>query len=141
MKSEKWASYLILVFILLIASFNVLSSLSMLIIDKKEDIIILKSMGATSKLIRRIFLFEGWFISFWGAIIGSVLGVFVCWLQIKYGFITLPGNGSFVITAYPVKIIFSDIIMILCVVFFIGFLASWYPIKFISRKYLLSSEL
>ena len=140
MKSEKWAAYFILVFILVIASFNILSSLSMLIIDKKDDILILRSMGAQTKLIRQIFLFEGWLISFSGAIIGSLLGIFICWLQIEYGLIDLPGNGSFVISAYPVKIILSDILLVLGVVLLIGFLASWYPIKYISHKYLLDQN-
>ena len=141
MESEKWAAYLILVFILIIASFNILGSLSMLIIDKKEDIYILRSMGATSKTIRQIFLFEGWLISVVGAVIGSILGVFICWIQIKYGIITLPGAGSFVVSAYPVKVIFSDILLVVSIVLFIGFLASWYPIKFISHKYLLQQNI
>jgi lipoprotein-releasing system permease protein len=135
MQSEKWAAYLILVFILIIASFNILSSLSMLIIDKKEDIHIFRSMGATSKTIGQIFLFEGWLISIVGAIIGTLLGLFICWLQIQFEIIPLPSNGSFLISAYPVKIVFTDIILILSVVLLIGFLASWYPIKFISQKY------
>lgn len=138
MKTEKWAAYLILVFILIVASFNMLSSLSMLIIDKKEDLFILRSMGADDQLIRRIFLFEGWLISFLGAVVGALLGILICWLQIKFEFITLPGAGSFVISAYPVKIIFSDIVIILGIVFSIGFLASWYPVKFISHRYLLN---
>ena len=138
MESEKWAAYLILVFILIIASFNILGSLSMLIIDKKEDILMFRSMGATSKTIRQIFLFEGWLISVLGAFIGSVLGVLICWAQIKFGIISLPGNGSFVISAYPVEVIFTDIILVFSVVLLIGFLVSWYPVKFISRKYLLA---
>ena len=141
MQSEKWAAYLILVFILIIASFNILGSLSMLIIDKKEDILIFRSMGATTKTIRQIFLFEGWLISILGAVIGSLLGVLVCWLQVKFEIITLPGNGSFVISAYPVEIIFSDIILVLSVVLLIGFIVSWYPVKFISQKYLLQQNL
>ncbi len=141
MESEKWAAYLILVFILIIASFNILSSLSMLIIDKKEDILIYKSMGVTSKIIRQIFLFEGWLISVLGASVGTLLGVLICWLQIKFEIITLPGNGSFVISAYPVEIIFTDIILILIAVLLIGFLVSWYPVKFISQKYLLNQNL
>lgn len=141
MQSEKWAAYLILVFILIIASFNILGSLSMLIIDKKEDILIFRSMGATSKTIRQIFLFEGWMISILGAVIGSVVGVLICWLQIKFEIITLPGNGSFVISAYPVEIIFSDIFLVLSVVLLIGFIVSWYPVKFISKKYLLQQNL
>jgi len=141
MKSEKWAAYLILVFILIIASFNILGSLSMLIIDKKEDIQIFRSMGADSKTIRRIFLFEGWLISGLGAVIGTLLGVLICWLQIRFEIITLPGNGSFVINAYPVEIVLSDILLVLSVVLLIGFLVSWYPVKFISHKYLLTENL
>ena len=140
MQSEKWAAYLILVFILVVASFNMLSSLSMLIIDKKDDLFILRSLGANSKLIRRIFLFEGWLISITGAITGALLGIFISWLQIKFELISLPGAGSFVITAYPVKIIFSDIFLILGVVLGIGFFASWYPVRFISHRYLLSNN-
>lgn len=141
MQSEKWAAYLILVFILIIASFNILSSLSMLIIDKKEDIHIFRSMGATSKTIGQIFLFEGWLISIVGAIIGTLLGLFVCWLQIQFEIIPLASNGSFLITAYPVKIVITDIFLILSVVLLIGFLASWYPIKFISQKYFVQQNL
>ena len=140
LKSEKWMAYLILVFILIIASFNILSSLSMLIIDKKDDVLILKSMGASSQLIRRIFLFEGWLISVIGAFLGAALGVLICWIQIKFEIIALPGNGSFVISAYPVQIIFTDIIMIIGVVLLIGFLAAIYPVKFISNKYLLQEN-
>lgn len=141
MQSEKWAAYLILVFILVIASFNILSSLSMLIIDKKEDILIFRSMGASSKTIGHIFLFEGWMISIVGAITGTLLGIFLCWLQITFEIIPLPNNGSFVISAYPVQIIFTDIILILTVVLLIGFFASWYPIKFISQKYFTQQNL
>ncbi|MCD6354197.1 MAG: ABC transporter permease, partial [Prolixibacteraceae bacterium] len=114
MTSEKWAAYLILIFILIIASFNILGSLSMLIIDKKDDILILRCMGSPSSLIRRIFLFEGWLISFLGSVLGTILGILICWLQIKFGFITLPGNGSFLVTAYPVQIVTSDIFFIFC---------------------------
>lgn len=134
MQSEKWAAYLILIFILIIASFNILGSLSMLIIDKKEDIMILQSMGATSKTIRMIFLFEGWLISLVGAVTGTLLGLLLSWVQITFGIISLPSNGSFLISAYPVRVVFSDILIILIVVLFIGFLASWYPVKYISKK-------
>jgi len=136
MQSEKWAAYLILIFILVIASFNILSSLSMLIIDKREDILILRSMGATTRTIGQIFLFEGWLISVVGAVTGTILGILVCWLQITFEIISFPHNGTFLITGYPVQIVFTDIILILTVVVLIGFFASWYPIKFISQKYL-----
>jgi len=141
MQSEKWAAYLILVFILIIASFNILGSLSMLIIDKKSDIMILQSMGATSKTIQLIFLFEGWLISVVGAIAGTFLGLLLCWAQIIFEIIPLPNNGSFLISAYPVRIVFTDILIILSVVVFIGFLASYYPVKLISKKTLSENNL
>ena len=141
MQSEKWAAYLILVFILVIASFNILGSLSMLIIDKKPDIMILQSMGATAKTIRLIFLIEGWLISVVGAVAGTVLGIILCLLQIIFEIIPLPNNGSFLISAYPVRIVFTDILVILLVVVSIGFLASYYPVKFISKKTLTENNL
>lgn len=140
MESEKWAAYLILVFILIIASFNLLGSLSMLIIDKTDDIFILRSMGADTKTIRNIFLFEGWLISIIGALLGTILGVLVCWIQIKFEIVTLPGS-SFVISAYPVKIVLTDILMVFSIVLFIGFFAAWYPVKFISQKHFLSKNI
>ena len=135
MRSEKWATYLILVFILIIASFNILGSLSMLIVDKKEDITILRSMGAKSSLIRKIFLYEGWMITFTGVTIGLITGVLVCLVQIHFEILTLPGAGSFVISAYPVKIMASDLFFISLMVLSIGFIASWYPVRYISDRY------
>jgi len=134
MNSEKWMTYLILSFILIIASFNILGSLSMLIIDKKDDIQILRSMGASSRLIRMIFLFEGWLISISGCLTGLVTGVLVCWIQIHFELITLPGEGSFVISAYPVDIQIPDLLLIIMLVLTIGFLAAWYPVRFITRS-------
>jgi lipoprotein-releasing system permease protein len=132
MKSEKWITYLILAFILIIASLNILGSLSMLIIDKKEDIQILRSMGAALRLIRLIFLFEGWLISIIGSVLGLLLGILVCWIQIHFELATLPGEGSFVISAYPVDLQSQDLLLIFSVVMMIGFLAAWYPVRFIS---------
>ncbi len=137
MKSEKWAIFAILGFILIIASFNILGSLSMLIIDKKADISILQSMGADQKLIRTIFLFEGWMISLAGAFFGLILGILICWVQIRFGILKVPGNdGSFIFSSYPVEIRTSDLLAIFLLVTGIGFLAAWYPIRFISGKYL-----
>lgn len=137
MESEKWAIFLILAFVLIIASFNILGSLSMLIIDKKADIAILQSMGASQKLVRTIFLFEGWMISLAGAIFGILLGVLICWLQIKFELLKIPGNdGSFIFSAYPVEVRMTDLFAIFALVSGIGFLAAWYPIRFISKKYL-----
>ncbi|BBE18216.1 lipoprotein releasing system transmembrane protein LolC [Aquipluma nitroreducens] len=137
MQSEKWAIFFILAFILVIASFNILGSLSMLIIDKKADIAILQSMGANQKLVRTIFLFEGWMISLAGATLGLILGVLICWIQIEFGILKIPGNdGSFIFSSYPVEIRISDLLAIFQLVTGIGFLAAWYPIRFISGKYL-----
>lgn len=142
MKSEKWAVYFILVFILLLASGNMIGNLTMLYIDKKEDISILRSMGLSSKNINRIFLYEGWLISFVGGLLGTALGIFVCWLQITFEFIKLPGaTSSFIISAYPVQIIFTDIMLAFIAVLIIGFVASWYPVKFMSQKHLSESNI
>lgn len=137
METEKWAIFLILGFVLVIASFNILGSLSMLIIDKKADIAILQSMGANQKLIRTIFLFEGWMISLAGAIFGLIFGILICWIQIEFGILKIPGNeGAFIFSSYPVEIRITDLMAVFLLVSGIGFLAAWYPIRFISGKYL-----
>jgi lipoprotein-releasing system permease protein len=136
MQGEKFATYLILILILIIASFNIIGSLTMLIIDKKDDIAILRSMGAGNHLIRNIFLFEGWSISVIGSIVGTILGIILCKAQMAYGFIRLQGGGSFIIDAYPIKIIPLDIVLILLSVMTIGFLAAWFPVKYISSNLL-----
>ncbi len=135
MKAEKWTIFMILVFILLIASFNVIGSLTMLIIDKKNDIKILKSMGANNNLIRKIFFFEGIFISLCGAIAGIVFGGVICWLQMKYGFVSLGTSGSFIIDAYPVYIKAIDVLYIFFAVMLIGIVAAWYPVRYITKKF------
>ncbi len=136
MKTEKWAIFFILTFILIVASFNVIGSLTMLIIEKKKDISILRSMGTEMQQIRKIFLYEGWLISLTGAIAGLILGVFIIWLQQKFGFIKLQGSGSFVIDTYPVKIVPFDFLLVLSTVIGIGYIAAWYPVRYISRKFL-----
>lgn len=136
MKTEKWAIFFILTFILIVASFNVIGSLTMLIIEKKKDISILRSMGTEMQQIRKIFLYEGWLISLTGAIVGLILGVFIIWLQQKFGFIKLQGSGSFVIDTYPVKIVPFDFLLVLSTVIGIGYIAAWYPVRYISRKFL-----
>lgn len=142
MKSEKTWVFIILVFILLLASGNMIGNLTMLYIDKKEDISILRSMGLSVKNINKIFLYEGWLISFIGGVIGTVLGVFVCWLQIEFGLIKLPGaTSSFIISAYPVQIIFSDILLAFLAILIIGFVASWYPVTFMSSKNIAESNI
>jgi lipoprotein-releasing system permease protein len=134
MKSEKWITYLILAFIMIIASFNILGSLSMLIIDKKDDVQILRSMGASSQLVGNIFLIEGWLISIIGSLSGLIIGIFICWIQIYFNIVTLPGEGSFVISAYPVDLQMKDLFFIFIVVVLIGFLAAWYPVRFVADR-------
>ncbi len=129
MKSEKWAVFLILTFILIIATFNVISSLTMLVIEKKKDITILHSLGANASLLRKIFLLEGILITSLGAFSGLTVGFIICYLQERFGLIQLGGSGSFVIDAYPVKMQVADFFYVLMTVFFIGLIAAWYPSK------------
>jgi lipoprotein-releasing system permease protein len=129
MKSEKWAIFLILTLILFIATFNVIGSLSMLIIDKKHDIAVLQCMGASQSIVKTIFLAEGMMISFFGAVTGMILGGIVCKLQEVYGFVKLGSPGStFVVNTYPVNMQLSDFIFVFLTVIIIGFLAAWYPV-------------
>ena len=137
MQSEKRAVFLILLFILLIASFNIIGSVSMLIIDKKEDIGIYQALGMTKEKIISIFKLEGNLITGFGALIGLALGTILCLLQEYYGFITL-GNGSYIVSAYPVKVIASDILIIMITVIAIGSLASHFPVKYLVNKFVKS---
>ena len=137
MKSEKWAIFLILTFILIIATFNVVGSLTILILDKKKDISILHSMGANSHLIKRIFFQEGIMISVGGALAGLILGGIISLLQQRWGFIKLgSGNGSFVIQSYPVSIESLDFLYVFLTVVIISLVSVWYPVKQIRKKYL-----
>ena len=130
MKSEKLAVFFILGFILLIASFNVIGSLSMLIIEKKKDIKILWSMGADGRLIRRIFLVEGLLVTTLGALSGLILGAIICWAQQQFGIVKLHvSGGSFLIDSYPVSMQLFDFVMVFLTVFFIGLAAVALPVK------------
>ncbi len=136
MEIEKLISYLFLTFILMIACFNVIGSLSMLIIDKRDDVVTLRNLGASDRQIVRIFLFEGRMISFFGAFIGVILGLFLCWLQQEYGLISLGSSGSFVVDAYPVSVHVWDVVLVFVTVLVVGFLSVWYPVYFLSRRLL-----
>ena len=143
MKLEKLISYIFLTFILLIACFNVVGSLSMLIIDKKKDVITLRHLGASDRLIGQIFLLEGRLISLFGALIGIVLGVGLCLLQQHFGFITLgagAAEGAFVIDAYPVQVEVLDVFLVLGTVLLVGWIAVWYPVKLLTRKLIQSTD-
>ena len=136
MEIEKLISYLFLTFILMIACFNVIGSLSMLIIDKRDDVVTLRNLGASDRQIVRIFLFEGRMISLFGALAGVILGLLLCWLQQEYGLISLGDSGSFVVDAYPISVHASDVIIVFVTVLLVGFLSVWYPVRFLSKRLL-----
>ncbi|HSG68345.1 MAG TPA: FtsX-like permease family protein, partial [Bacteroidales bacterium] len=137
MNSEKWAIFLIMAFILMIATFNVIGSLSMLIIDKQKDIAVLHSLGANYSMVRRIFLLEGLLISLSGAVAGLVIGGLISWVQQQFGIIKLgQGDGSFIIDTYPVLVKEIDFMYVFITVFVISYIAAWLPVRRISKKYL-----
>lgn len=137
MQIEKWMTFLILAFILMIATFNVIGSLSMLVIDKKENILTLQSMGADDRLISKIFLTEGCLISAIGAGIGLILGIALCLLQQYFGLLRLgEGTGTFVVDAYPVRLMWIDVIAVMGIVSLLGFLSAWYPVRYMRTKLL-----
>ena len=137
MQIEKWMTFLILAFILMIATFNVIGSLSMLIIDKQNDIKTLQNLGADEKIISRIFLTEGWLISAIGAGTGLIAGIFLCWLQQEYGLLRLgQTSGAFIVDAYPIHLLWSDAFAVLAIVTLLGFPAAWYPVKYLRNKWL-----
>lgn len=131
MRSEKLSIYIILLFVIIIISCNLFGSLSMLIIEKREDVESLKSMGANDKLIKHIFLLEGWFISIIGIIAGTILGLIICFIQMKYGIVTMPGN--FIIDSYPVVVKFVDVTLTVCGVAAIGYLAAKLPLLILKK--------
>ena len=137
MQIEKLIAYIFLTFILVVACFNIIGSLSMLIIDKKNDIATLRKLGADDRQITRIFLFEGRMIAALGAVVGILLGLLLCWLQQEFGLVGMGGStGMFVINAYPVSVHYSDIVVIFLTVIAVSWLAVWYPVRYFSRKLL-----
>ena len=136
MEIEKFISYLFLTFILVVACFNVIGSLSMLILDKRDDVETLRNLGADDRLVTRIFLFEGWLISCCGALAGIGLGLLLCLLQQRFGLVTLGGGENFVVDAYPVSVHATDLLLVLLTVMAVGFLSVWYPVRSLSRRLL-----
>ena len=134
LNSEKLAVFIILSFILIIATFNIIGALTMLMIEKKNDIKLLFHLGASPQLVRRIFLFEGLLTTAVGAISGLLIGLFIAWLQIQFGWVKM-GNGSFVIDSYPVVVEIWDIILVLITVFAIGSLASIIPSRQLVKRF------
>ena len=136
MQIEKWMTFLILSFILAIALFNVVGSLSMLMIEKQEDVKTLRNMGASDSLISRIFLFEGWMIAGFGALIGILIGIILCLIQQEFGLLKLgQTTGAFIVDAYPVRVALSDVITVFITVVTIGFIAAWYPVHHLGKKW------
>ena len=139
MEVEKLISYVFLSFILLIACFNVIGSLSMLIIDKRNDVVTLRNLGADDQLISRVFLFEGYMITFLGALIGVGLGLLLCFIQQEFGLISLGSGssaGAFVVDAYPVSVYATDVILVLITVLVTGFLSVFFPVRYLTRRLL-----
>ena len=137
MQIEKLFAYVFLTFILIVACFNIIGSLSMLIIDKKNDVNTLRNLGANNKQIASIFLFEGRMISVAGAVIGIAIGLLLCWLQQTYGLVRLgSSSGSFIIDAYPISVHPLDIVIIFVTVIVAGWLAVWYPVRYMTRRLL-----
>ncbi|WP_336325086.1 FtsX-like permease family protein [Porphyromonas pogonae] len=130
---EKWMTYLILIFVLLLAAFNVVSSISMLILEKQHDATILRSMGAMPRLLQRIFMTEGMLITLCGAVIGIALGLVLCFIQLRYGVIKIQsGISTF---QYPIKIVLSDIILIALTIVTLSYLIAWYPVYYFKSKW------
>lgn len=136
MQIEKYMAYIFLTFILVVACFNIISSLSLLILDKREDAETLRSLGATDKMIRGIFLIEGRIIALIGAVAGTLLGLLICWIQQEFGIVKLgSSSGSFVVDAYPVSVHYDDVAIIFLTVVIVGWLAVWYPISSYTRQH------
>lgn len=137
MQIEKVIAYFFLTFILIIACFNIIGSLSMLMIDKKNDVVTLRNLGANNQQITKIFLFEGRMIAVIGAIIGILIGLLLCWLQQTFGLVSLGSQaGSFVVNAYPVSVHYLDVLFIFITVIIVGWMAVWYPVRYFSKRLL-----
>lgn len=135
MQIEKILAYVFLTFILIVACFNIIGSISMLIIDKKNDVETLRNLGATDKQISKIFLFEGRIISAIGAVIGVLLGLLLCLLQQEFGLVKM-GDGNFIVNAYPVSVHYFDVLIIFLTVIIVGWIAVWYPVRYMSKRLL-----
>lgn len=136
MQIEKLISYIFLTFILLVACFNIIGSLAMLIIEKRENMNTLRSLGAEDKTIANIFIYEGGIISAIGAVIGILLGLLLCLAQQHFGLISMGSSDGFIVDSYPVEVLFSDVAMIFVTVVIVGFVAVWLPVKSLAKKYI-----
>ncbi len=135
MQVEKFIAWLFLTFILLVASFNIIGSLAMLMIEKQENVETLRALGANDRQVSRIFLLEGWLISGLGAAIGILGGLALCWAQMRFGLIRLgQSEGSFVVDAYPVSIHTADVLLTFLTVLAVGLVAVWLPVRRMTRN-------
>ena len=135
MQIEKLISYLFLTFILLVACFNIIGSLSMLIIEKRDNMNTLRSFGADNKTISNIFVFEGVMVSLMGAVSGIIFGLLLCFMQQEFGFISTGGGGGFIMDSYPVKVMASDVVSVFVTVIITGFVAVWLPVRILTKRY------
>ena len=133
---EKFVTYLFLCFILMVACFNIISSVSMLILDKQANAETLRSLGATEGFVSRIFIYEGNLIALLGAVIGLILGIVLCLLQQEFGLISLGGGGQFVVDAYPVRVKVTDLLLVLISVVTVSAISVWMPIKILNKYFL-----
>ena len=140
LRIEKWLTALLFFFILLIAAFNLIGSLTMLMLDKQEDIRTLRNIGADNRMIRRIFTLEGWLISATGAVLGLVLGLILCLIQQEFGLIRLGSGTEYVLSAYPVRVELTDLIVVMTVVLLIGFVAALIPTRQLKDDYASTNE-
>lgn len=136
MQVEKLISYVFLTFILLVACFNIIGSLSMLIIEKRDNMNTLRSFGADNKIISNIFVFEGVIVSFVGAVVGILLGLVLCLAQQEFGLISTGGSGDFIMDSYPVRVIWSDILVVFATVLVTGVVAVWLPVRVLTKKFM-----
>ncbi|MFH0761593.1 MAG: FtsX-like permease family protein [Bacteroidota bacterium] len=140
MSAEKWAIFLILGFILIIASFNTISSLTLLMLEKKPDMQILQGMGARKTSVRQVFMWEGLLVTGIGLVAGLALGALFCVLQQRLGIIRFPSSGSFVVDIYPVKMVFTDFLMVTGMVGVIGLMAAWIPLRVMKKRYFVAES-
>ena len=136
LQTEKWAIFFILAFILLIATFTIVASVVMIVLEKRKDISSLWALGTPVKTIQKIFFYEGLLITIFGGGLGLVLGVSVCLLQQHFGFIQLGSQGSFIVNSYPVEVHYKDVILIVCTVLSLGILITFIPVRLLKQKFI-----
>ena len=136
LQTEKWAIFFILAFILLIATFTIVASVVMIVLEKRKDISSLWALGAPVKTIQKIFFYEGLLITIFGGGLGLVLGVSVCLLQQHFGFIQLGSQGSFIVNSYPVEVHYKDVVLIVCTVLSLGILITFIPVRLLKQKFI-----